>query len=161
MKRLVNPIEVTISQEVIIEGKKKKIIFQDFTNYHNPVKKSKVNDQLLTHFKNLKKKNKLTKEDSDALYQRLMDRQGRKKDRIAEAKRKYKREEYSECTYKPKINRKKGYRRNMKGISNRVGEILECREKKKEEIKKRRRLKEESELKNCTFKPKINRKRNR
>lgn len=119
-----------------------------------------MNNELLTHFKNISKSKKRTKSDSDAFYKRIMDRQGKKRQKIAEAKKRYKQEEFLECTYKPKINRKKGKKRKMKGICNRVDEILQCREKKKMKIRKMREMEKEHEMNMCTFRPKINKRKN-
>jgi hypothetical protein len=158
MQSLVNPIQITISSSPYLGNPSNN---PPPESPKNPKRQSKVNDQLLTHFQNMKKKSKMTKQDSDALYNRLMERQGKKRERIAKVKRKYKQEQYMECTYKPKINKRKNGQRKMKGISKRVDEILNFREKKKEELKKRRLDREQDELKNCTFKPKINKKKRR
>lgn len=91
-----------------------------------------------------------------------MVQQGRSRSKIAEVKKKYKKKEYSECTYQPKINKsskkKTPYRKN---ITNRIDEILEQRERKRENLKKRQMLNKEKDLmENCTFAPKINRQGN-
>lgn len=85
-----------------------------------------------------------------------MEHQGKSKTRIAQVTKMYKTKEYSECTYKPKIN-KSCKKSSRKGLPNRVSEILENRERKREILKKREQKNKEKDLmENCTFAPKIN-----
>lgn len=122
--------------------------------------KKLVNKELLVEYKNAQKKSKLSIQESNAIYNRLMEHQGKKKTRIAQVKKMYKTRQYSECTYQPKINKSSKKITQRKNISNRVNEILEKREKKRELMKRREQKSKEIHLmENCTFAPKINRKK--
>ena len=102
----------------------------------------------------------MSKRDSNALYNRLMNKEGKRAEKLAEAKLKKKQEELQECTHAPKINKKFNKRmKQREQITKRVNDILEQRQKKLIQTKKIEKMKEEDELdQNCTFKPKINKK---
>lgn len=124
-----------------------------------------TNNNLLSEFKNAKRRNKLSLEESNAIYKRLMKTKDKSMSKIARVKKMYKRKEFEECTYQPKINRSSSklvVKKNRKNLSNRINDILEEREKKRQKIRKEKDINKERDIiENCTFTPKINRKRSR
>ena len=121
--------------------------------------KNHLNKKLISHFNQAKERTKFKKQDSEAFYERVKNKNDLKEEKIASLKIMCKREEVKECTHQPRIN--KGFKSKRlqarEKISSRVNKILEEREKKRVEFKKKELEKHHSEIKQfCTFTPKIN-----
>ena len=131
-------------------------------NYENNEKfRNDLNVKLINHLNLAKQKNKFKKEDTEAFYERVKNRDDEKKERLSELKIICKKEEARECTHQPRINKsfKSKKLRARQKISTRVNKILEDREKKRTETKNKELQKMQSEIKEfCTFTPKINKK---
>lgn len=123
------------------------------------------NQDLLSEYNNARRRNKLSLQESNAIYKRLMKTKDKSLSKIAKVKRMYKQKQFEECTYQPKINKSSSklvVKKNRKNLSNRINEILEERERKRERIRLEKDQSKEMDLiKNCTFTPKINKKRKR
>ena len=111
---------------------------------------------MISNYEILKEEKKITKTQSDALYNRMMSyerEKNRKKERI---KRESIHNDILNCTHQPKILRKRG--RGME-LVDRVNEIIELRQQKIQNIKLEEQKKFEKEMKKeCTFTPTINKK---
>ena len=100
----------------------------------------------------------MSKNDSDAVYERMMERQDLGKEKKIRLKKDTVLRAIKECTYKPRINKMR-QSTSMKNITERTAEILERRCKKRRYMKQKELLEIECELnENCTFTPKINQK---
>lgn len=103
-----NPLALTIFNPVL----------ELTTEELDEITKQNMNALLVTHMNTITQKAKLTKRQSDALYNRLLKKDNSIYSKKAERVRKYKQKQFQECTYQPKINRSKSFSkiRNRQGI---------------------------------------------
>jgi len=109
---------------------------------------------MISKYENLHEEKKITKTQSDAIYQRMMNYEKEKLRRKEKIKRESLKNEILNCTHKPKVHKGRG--RGME-LVDRVNEIIEMRQQKINSIKYEERRKIENEMKmQCTFTPEIN-----
>lgn len=117
-----------------------------------------ISKQLTEHYTSIVKNSKMTKEESDALFERLMYQEEKAKEKLTNQRKETMMEEIKRNTHKPSINGNPYHSTsNFKSISERTDEIMKKREDKINEAKKKHFLNVEEEIeKECTFKPHIN-----
>lgn len=111
----------------------------------------------MDHYKTIVNQSKMRKDESDALFDRLMMQKEKFTQEISKKRKDNIQKFMKENTHQPSINKKLNFNSNFKALPERIDDIIEKREKKRTEAKKRHTIAVEEEMtKECTFTPRIN-----